>query len=104
MRFALEHAIYDVASRHSACAFDTEGIAHFRAAQIRFLDDRFEQALHGLLNLIRNFINDIMRANVDVFLLRQFSGLAVRPHSKRNDDCPGSGGQQNVVLGDGAHA
>src|SRR6267154_5337822 len=44
LRVALQDAIDHVAARNRARALDAERVAHFRAAQIRFRDYRFEQA------------------------------------------------------------
>src|SRR6202045_5278251 len=97
---AFEHAIHDVATSHSPGAFDAEGVANFGAAQVGFGDDRFEQAFHGLFNFVGNFVNDGVGANVDMLLLREIRGLAIRANSEGNHDCTGGRSEQHVVFSD----
>src|SRR6266568_5158524 len=86
LRFALQNSIDDVAARHRACAFYLERVPHFRTAQIGLCNDRLEQTFHSLLNFVRNFVNDVVRPNVHVLLLRQVRCLAVRAHAESDDD------------------
>src|SRR5260370_30187734 len=44
---ALEYAIEHVTAHDGADTLDTERIAHFRAPQMRFLENRIEQSGHG---------------------------------------------------------
>src|SRR5712692_11658197 len=69
LRVALQDAIDHVAARNRPRALDAERVAHFRTAQIRFRDHWLEQAFHGLLQLVGNFVDDRVRADVHMFLL-----------------------------------
>src|SRR6266404_7423965 len=86
LRVALQDAIDYVAARNRPRALDAERVAHFRAAKVRFCDHWLEQAFHGFLKFVGNFVDDRVRANVHVLLLRQVQSLAVRPHPERNHD------------------
>ena len=77
-------------------ALDAERVAHFGAAQMRFLVDRLEQAGHGALDLVGNFVNHRVRANLDVFALRQVGGLAIGPHVESENNGAGRRSQQHV--------
>src|SRR6266436_6266718 len=104
LRLALQDPVDHVAACHRTRALDTERVAHFGAAQVRFCDNRLEQAFHGFLQLVGNFVDDRVRADVHVFLLRQVQSLAVRPHSEGDHDRAGCGGQQHIVFCDRANA
>src|SRR6266853_1568314 len=101
---ALEYAIQHVTARDRADTLDAECIAHFGTAQMRFLEDGIEQSGHGLFDLVGDFVDDRVRANLDAFALRQIGGLAVRADVKCDDDRARSRCQQDVVFGDGANA
>src|SRR5207302_2660843 len=104
LRVALQDAIDYVAARNRPCSFDAERVAHFRTAQIRFRDHWFEKAFHGLLQLVGDFVNDRVRADVHMFLLRQVQRLAIRPHAERNHNRAGCGSEQHVIFRDRADA
>src|SRR5580765_4717329 len=76
LRGAVEHAVHDIATGDGTRALDTEGVANFGAAEIALLEDRFEQSFHGLLNFVRNFVNNIVDANVHAFLLSEVGGFS----------------------------
>src|ERR1700722_14050862 len=101
---AFEHAIHDVATGDSAGAFHAESVANFGAAEIGFGDNGFEQALHGLFNFVGNFVNDGVRANVDMLLLREVGGLAIGANSESDDNGARRGSKEHVIFGDGANA
>src|SRR6266849_5763619 len=69
LRVALQDAIGHVAARNRSRALDAERVAHFRPAQVRFRDHRLEQSFHGLLQFVGYFVDNVVRANVHVFLL-----------------------------------
>src|SRR5438445_11508907 len=83
---ALHDAIEDVAAGDHAHALDAEGVAHFRAAEMSFLVDRLEQASHGALNLVGDFVNDRVHADLDVFALRQIGSFAIGAHVESEDN------------------
>src|SRR6267378_5243747 len=92
LRVALQDPVDHVAASNRARSLDPERVAHFRAAQVCFRDNRLKQAFHGLLQLVGNFVDDCVRADVHMFLLRQVQSLAVRPNSERDHDRPRRGG------------
>src|SRR5690348_5604056 len=98
LRVALEDAIHHVAACNGARALYAEGVAHFRAAQESLRYDRLEQAFHGLLDFVRNFVNDVVRAHVHVFLLRQVCRFAVRPNAEGDDNRPRRRCQKHIVF------
>src|SRR5208283_563611 len=100
----LDYAIGDQTAGDGTHLGNTESVAHFGAAEIRFLDDRFEQAGHGPFDLVLQFVNDGVQTDVNLFLLRQFLRLAFRPHIETDDYGVRRRGQQDVGFGDGAHA
>src|ERR1700726_518985 len=99
-----EHAIHDIAAGDGAGALDAESVANFGAAQVGFGTDRFEQACHGFLNFVGNFVNDGVSANVDMLLLREIRGFAIRANPEGNDNGSRRRGQQHIVFGDRADA
>src|SRR5437879_9304397 len=101
---ALHDAIEDITAGDHSDSLDAEGIAHFGAAEMRFLIDRLEQPGHGPLNFVGDFVNDRMQADVHVFALRQVGGFAIGAHIEGEDDGARGGSQQDIGLGDGTHA
>src|SRR5262249_46463780 len=91
LRVALEHPVEHVASGNRSRTLDAKSVAHFRATEVRFLDDGFEEALHRLFNLVGNFVDDGVQADVYTFLLSEVRGFAVRTYAKGDDD--GAGGR-----------
>src|SRR5271168_4530978 len=104
LRVALEDAVDHVAAGDRAGALDAERVADFGAAQIGFGDHGLEQAFHGFLQFVGNFVDDGVRADIDVFLLGKVGSFAIRTNAESNDDRAGSGGEEHVVFGDGADA
>src|SRR5258707_2420440 len=104
LRVTLEDAVHDVTTGDCAGTFDPERVANFPATEIVLLKDRLEQAFHGFFELVGNFINDVVHADVDFFLLRKFSRLALRPHAERDDDRAGGARKKNVIFADGSDA
>src|SRR5271154_4356391 len=104
LRVALEDAVDDVAARDRAGALDAEGVADFGAAQIGFRDHRFEEAFHGLLKFIGDFVDDGVGANVHMFLLREVRGFAIGADAEGDDDGAGSRREEHVVFRDRADA
>src|SRR6266849_1458543 len=98
LRLALQDPVDHVAACDRTRSFDSERIAHFRAAQVCFRDYRLKQAFHGLLQLVGNFVDDRVRADVHMFLLRQVQRLAVRPHAECNNDRSGCGSKQHIIF------
>ena len=100
----LDHAIGHAATGNRSHLRDAESFEHLGAALVSFFDRRFEQAGHGALDLVLQFVNDRVQADVDFFLLGQFLRLALRPHVEADDDGVRRRGQQHVGFGDRAHA
>ncbi len=86
---AIEHAVGYVAAGDGAGAFDAESVAYLGAAEIALLEDRFEQAFHGLLNFVGNFVNNFVSANVHALLLREVGGFAFGANTESDDDGAG---------------
>src|SRR5713101_865049 len=104
LRVAFQDAIDHVAACNRPRALNAERVAYFRAAQVRFCDHWLQQTFHSLLQLVGNFVDDGVRADVHVFLLRQVQRLAVWPHSERDHNRAGCGSQQHVIFRDRADA
>src|SRR5580704_167290 len=83
---ALDQAIGYTATSDGSNFWYTEGLQHFGAALVVLLDGRFEQAGHGALDLILEFVNDRVQANVDFFLIGQFLRFAFWTHVEPDDD------------------
>src|ERR1700730_9836505 len=101
---ALDDAVENVTAGDRADALDAESIAHFGAAEMRFLEDGLEQAGHGLFDLVGDFVNDRVQADVDVFALSQIRSFAIGAHVEGENDGARSGSEQDVGFGDGADA
>ena len=70
---------------------------HLGAALVGFLDRRLEQAGHGLLDLVLQFVNDRVQADIDFFLVGEFLRFAFRTHVEADDDRVRGRGQQHVA-------
>src|ERR1051326_4050291 len=101
---ALDQAIDYAAARDRSHFRDAEGFEHLGAALVGFFDRRLEQAAHGALDLVLQFVNDRVQADVDFFLLGELLRLALRTHIEADDDGIRRRGQQYVGFGDGTHA
>src|SRR3984893_866250 len=101
---ALDDAVENVTAGDRADALDAESVAHFGAAEMRFLEDGLEQAGHGLFDLVGDFVNDRVQADVDVFALSQIRSFAIGAHVEGENDGTRSGSEQDVGFGDGADA
>src|ERR1700749_2826586 len=97
-RIATNDAVGNVAAGDGTHAFDFEGVAHFGSALIRLGDDGVKQAFHGLLNFVGDLVNDVVGADVHVFLVGEVGGFAVWPHAEGDDDGAGSGREHHVAL------
>src|SRR5258708_10876848 len=93
---ALDQAIADAATSDCANLRDAEDIQHFGAALVILLDRRFEQAAHGALDLILQFVNDRVQADIHFLLLGDLLRLALRTHIEANDDRVRRRGQQYI--------
>src|SRR5579872_56388 len=101
---AFDQPIDDRAAGHGANFWNAEGLANFGASLIGFFDGRFEQAGHGALDLILQFVNDRVQPDVDLFLIGQFLRLAFGAHVEPDDDGIRSRGQQHIGFRYGAHS
>ena len=72
-------ALGDHAAGNRADLRHLEGIAHLRHADALFLEGRFEQAGHGLLDLVGHVIDDRVLADVHLFAIRHLGGVAIGP-------------------------
>src|SRR5262244_3653662 len=65
---ALHDAVDHLAACNRADFGDAEGFANFRASLVSLLDSGFEQATHSALDLVLQFVNDRVQADVDLVL------------------------------------
>src|SRR5579864_6894973 len=104
VRIAFDGPILHIASGHRANLGYAEDVPHRRPAHIGFLDDGFEQAGHGFLDLVLKLINDGVQANIHLLHISQLLRFALRTHAETDNHRVRSGCQQHVILGDRAHA
>ena len=101
---APDHAVVDIAPGNAADLRNPEHVAHLRAALVDFLEHGFQHPGHGLLDLVGQFVNDRVQADVHLFLLgrglRRAVGTDVEPHNDRVRRRR----QQHVRFGNRAHA
>src|SRR5579864_6875982 len=81
-----------------------EDLLHARGPQARFLERRLEQAGHGLLDLVRDVVDDRVLADVDLLAIRHALRVAIRLHVEADDDGTRGRREQHVRLVDGADA
>src|SRR6266852_2815134 len=103
-RITFDGAIQHGTARHGADLRHAEGVTHFGAALVSFLDEGFKQAGHGFLDLILEFVNDRVQADINFLLLRQLLRFAFRTHIEPDNDRVGSRSQQHVVLSNCANS
>src|SRR3984893_2749376 len=95
---AFHQAVENIAAGDGAGTFDLEDVANFGPAQIIFLDYRFQQAFHGLLNFIGYFVNNVVRADVHAFLLCQIQGFTIGTDAEGDNDSARGGGKNNGTF------
>jgi hypothetical protein len=83
---------------------DLEDLAHLGVAQDLLAQLGREQALGGLLEVVGDVVDDLVRADLDALLLGERAGLARRDDVEPDDDRLGRLGQDHVALGDAADA
>src|ERR1035441_3931262 len=81
----------------------TEGVADIGASKINFLDNWLEQSRHGALNLIRQLVDDGVKASVNLLLVGQFLRFTFRANIEADDDGIRCRGEQHIGLGNSAH-
>src|SRR5579885_1412629 len=101
---ALDDAVGNSATRHSSDFRDTESLQYVGTALVRFFNCGLEQAGHGALHLVLQFVNDRMQSDIDFFLLSEFLGLAFRANIEAYNDGIGRGCEQNIALRYGANS
>src|SRR5215813_8867596 len=69
---ALDETIDYLATGHGSYSRDAEGIADFCSPLICLLDGGLEQAAHSTLDLVLQFINDRVQADIDFLLVGEF--------------------------------
>src|SRR5215472_8906501 len=99
---AFDDAVQDITSGHGSHLGDAESLAYFGAALIGLLDDRLEQSSHRFFDLVLEFVDDRVQADIDLLHLRQFLRLALGTNVEADDHCVRRRGQQHIVLGNRA--
>ena len=77
---------------------DFEGLANLSGSQLHFLDDRIEEADHGILDFVGDVVDDRMQPDLDLFVGGDAARVAVRPDVEPDDDRVGGGRQKDVGL------
>src|SRR6202012_5514103 len=95
---AADDTVSNVTAGDGAHTFNFESVAHFGAALIRLGDNGVEQAFHGFLNFVGDLVNDVVGADVHVFLVGKIRGFAVWPHAEGDDDGAGSRSENDIAL------
>ena len=103
LRVAFQNAIDDEAACDRAGSLDLENVAHFGVTDNRFLENWIEQAEHGFLHFVADFINDGVVANVHVFALSEFGGFAFGAYVESDDHRAGCGREKHVSFADRAN-
>ena len=102
LRVAADEAVGDTAAGDLADLGDLEDVEDLGAAGVVLLEDRLEEAVHGLGDLVLQLVDDGVQADLDVLALGDFGGLAVGPDVEADDDRVRGRGEEDVGLGDGA--
>ena len=93
-------ALGDDAAGDAADLRGLEGLFDFGLAD-RLLDlDRLEQALHRVAQVLGDFVDDRVGADVDALALGGAAGVGQRPHVEADDDRVGGRGEHHVGLVD----
>src|SRR5512146_1512576 len=104
LRVRADDAARDVAARDHADARGAEEGAHLDLADRLLGRDRGEHADERLLDVLRQLVDDAVRADLDALALRELARLGVRAHVEADDERVGRGGEVDVVLRDPADA
>ena len=101
---ALDVAVGDAAAGDGADLGDAESFEYVGAALVNLFDGGLEEAGHGALHLVLQFVNDGVETDVDFFLVGEFLRFALGANVEADDDGVGRGGEEHVGFGDGADA
>src|SRR5215469_8438085 len=89
-RFPHAEALSSDVGHHFLCNESLDGVANVRGAEIRFLNDRCQNALHRALDLVDDVVNDRVETDIDLLAIRKLACFPVRAHIETNDDGIGS--------------
>ena len=91
------------ASGHHADPGDIEDLTDLGAPRQLFLVDRIEEPLHGFANVIDGVVDDVVKPDIDLLLLRQGLGFRFGLDVEPEDDGLGGRSQHAVGLIDRPH-
>ena len=75
-----------------------EHLTHFNGGSNLFLDNRFEHAFHGKLNLANSIVNNGIKTYLDTLLISLFLGKNTRANLETDNDCLRSSSERNIIL------
>src|SRR5204863_1958666 len=101
---AADEAIGDAAAGDLADLGDLEDVEHLGAAGVVLLEDGLEETVHGFSDLVLQLVDDGVQADLDVFALGDFGGLAVGPDVEADDHRVRGRGEEDVGFCDSAYA
>src|SRR5690606_13019202 len=100
---ALDDSLGDIAAGHGAGPGDLEHGPHLGGAEDHFLLFGGELAHQELFDVVQEFVDDPVGADLDPGLLGQPPGAGLGADVEADDDGLGDVGQGDVVLVDSAH-
>ena len=95
-----DDTIGDHTTGDGADAGNPEDLAHFGFAGDNFFVLRLEKTEHGILDVFEKLVDDLVVADLDLFLVGQLTSLAVGADVEPEDGRIGSRSQLHVVFGD----
>src|SRR5581483_2806074 len=101
---ARDLAVFDVAAGDGADLADLEDLAHFGVSERDFALYRREHAAHGLLEIVFDFVDDLVEAKVDTFVVRKAFDRLVGPDVEADKHRVGCAGKVDVVRRNGTDA
>src|SRR5208282_5584803 len=100
---ANQAAVVDDAAGDVAAFGQLEDFADLGRADDDLFDDRFQQAGHGFLDLVDQFVNDRVELDLNPFPFGQVGHTDINAGVETQNDGGGGGGEQDIRFGDGAH-
>src|SRR5260370_15354086 len=93
----------DHATGHGNALGKGENLADLGRADDDVLQDGIQQAGHGFLHLVDQFVDDGIKLDLDSFALGDVRNTVVDPGVEPEYDSVRSGGERNIRLGNGPH-
>lgn len=100
LAIAADCAVGDITAGDRTNLADLKGLADFRVSLNRFLVDGLKHARHGLLHFVYQFIDDVVKPDIDLLLFGSGLRVPLRTNVKADDQSIGCRSEQNVVFGD----